>query len=210
MKFCTEQMLNFWTLGFYGRCCKGRTNYNRWLDRHLVWQGGTPPGGYNNQFRIFNDMLTCGQKLKMFGLNALGGCLSIVPIIGALWPVAQVAQWYRYKLDLNNMKFGGSQPLFIKEFTACNYTIKFYTIGVCGLCAMPVKKYVNTCIKLGEPKFDEAMAAEDKVADAASPDDVPPAAIEMQPSAIYVVVREQVRVVCAPDELPDDLVRVRQ
>ena len=21
MKFCTEAMLNFWTLGFYGRCC---------------------------------------------------------------------------------------------------------------------------------------------------------------------------------------------
>ena len=184
MKFCTEQMLNFWTLGFYGRCCKGRTNYNRWLDRHLVWEGSTPPGGYNNQFRVFDDILTCGQKLKMFGLNALGGCLSIIPIIGALWPVAQVAQWYRYKLDLNNMKFGGSQPFFIKEFTACNYTIKFYTISVCGLCAMPVKKYVDTCIKLGEPKFDEAMAAEDKVADAASPDDVPPAAIEMQPSAI--------------------------
>lgn len=85
MKFCTEQMLNFWTLGFYGRCCKGRTNYNRWLDRHLVWQGGTPPGGYNNQFRIFNDMLTCGQKLKMFGLNALGGCLSIVPARSGRW-----------------------------------------------------------------------------------------------------------------------------
>jgi hypothetical protein len=183
MKFCTEQMLNFWTLGFYGRCCKGRTNYNRWLDRHLVWEGSTPPGGYNNQFRVFDDILTCGQKLKMFGLNALGGCLSIIPIIGALWPVAQVAQWYRYKLDLRNMKFGGSQPFFVKEFTACNYIYKYYTIGVCGLCAMPVKKYVDTCIMLGKPEFDEAMAAEDKAADAGSPDDAPPAAVEMQPSA---------------------------
>ena len=143
MKFCTEQMLNFWTLGFYGLCCKGRINYNRWLDRHLVWKGGTPKG-YNNQFRVFDDKLTCVQNLKMFGLNALGGCLGIFPIIGALWPVAQVAQWYRYKLDLLNMKFGGAQPFFVKEFTACNYTIKYYTIGVCGLCSMPVKKYTST------------------------------------------------------------------
>jgi len=181
MKFCTEQMLNFWTLGFYGRCCKGRTNYNRWLDRHLVWEGGTPPG-YNNQFRVFDDILTCCQKLKMIGLNALGGCLSIIPILGALWPVAQFAQWYRYKLDLRNMKFGGSQPEFIKEFTACNYIYKYYTVGICGLCGMPLKRYVDTCIRLGAPKFDEAMAAEDKEADAGSPDDVP-VAVEMQPSA---------------------------
>ena len=48
MKFCTEAMLNFWTLGFYGRCCSKRTNYGRWLDRHLLWQG-TPPKGYNNR-----------------------------------------------------------------------------------------------------------------------------------------------------------------
>jgi hypothetical protein len=94
IKFCTEQMLSFWTLGSYGCCCKGRTNYNRWLDRHLVWEGGTP-AGYNNQFRVFDGKLTCVQLLKMFVLNALGGCLSIFPIIGALWPVAQVAQWYR-------------------------------------------------------------------------------------------------------------------
>jgi hypothetical protein len=179
MKFCTEQMLNFWTLGFYGLCCKGRINYNRWLDRHLVWKGGTPKG-YNNQFRVFDDKLTCVQNLKMFGLNALGGCLGIFPIIGALWPVAQVAQWYRYKLDLLNMKFGGAQPFFVKEFTACNYTIKYYTIGVCGLCSMPVKKYVDTCIKLGEPTFDKDMAAEDAEADAANPDSAPPATVEMQ------------------------------
>ena len=179
MKFCTEQMLNFWTLGFYGLCCKGRINYNRWLDRHLVWKGGTPKG-YNNQFRVFDDKLTCVQNLKMFGLNALGGCLGIFPIIGALWPVAQVAQWYRYKLDLLNMKFGGAQPFFVKEFTACNYTIKYYTIGVCGLCSMPVKKYVDTCIKLREPTFDKDMAAEDAEADAANPDSAPPATVEMQ------------------------------
>ena len=183
MKFCTEQMINFWTLGFYGLCCKGRTCYNRWLDRHLVWQGGTPKG-YNEQFRVFDDKLTCVQKLKMFGLNLAGGCLSIFPIVGALWPVAQIAQWYRYKLDLLNMKFGGAQPYFVEEFTACNYTMKYYTIGVCGLCSMPVKKYVDTCIKMGEPTFDKDMAAEDKVADAGSPDDAPPGGVEMQPVAV--------------------------
>jgi len=127
------------------------------------------PKGYNDQFRVFDDKLTCVQKLKMFALNAFGGCVGIFPIIGAPWPVAQVAQWYRYKLDLLNMKFGGAQPFFVKEFTACNYTefrvysslptanrlswpykpclnytIKYYTIGVCGLCSMPVKKYTST------------------------------------------------------------------
>ena len=156
------------------------------------------PKGYNDQFRVFDDKLTCVQKLKMFALNAFGGCVGIFPIIGALWPVAQVAQWYRYKLDLLNMKFGGAQPFFVKEFTACNYTefrvysslptanrlswpykpclnytIKYYTIGVCGLCSMPVKKYVDTCIKLGEPTFDKDMAAEDAAADAANPDSAP-------------------------------------
>ena len=48
MKFCTEAVLNFWTLGFYGKCCKGRTSYGRWLDRHVLWQG-KPPEGYNNR-----------------------------------------------------------------------------------------------------------------------------------------------------------------
>ena len=48
MKFVTEAMLNFWTLGIYGKCCKGRTSYGRWLDRHVLWQG-TPPRGYNNR-----------------------------------------------------------------------------------------------------------------------------------------------------------------
>ena len=48
MKFCTEAMLNFWTMGAYGLCCSRRTSYGRWLDRHVVWQG-TPPSGYNNR-----------------------------------------------------------------------------------------------------------------------------------------------------------------
>ena len=48
MKFCTEAMLNFWTMGAYGLCCSRRTSYGRWLDRHVVWQGA-PPSGYNNR-----------------------------------------------------------------------------------------------------------------------------------------------------------------
>ena len=48
MKFVTEAMLNFWTLGIYGKCCSGRTSYGRWLDRHVLWQGA-PPRGYNNR-----------------------------------------------------------------------------------------------------------------------------------------------------------------
>jgi hypothetical protein len=48
MKFCTEAMLNFWTLGIYGMCCGKRTSYGRWLDRHVLWQGA-PPRGYTNR-----------------------------------------------------------------------------------------------------------------------------------------------------------------
>ena len=48
MKFCTEAMLNWWTLGLYGKCCSSRTNYGRWLDRHVLWQGNSPEG-YNNR-----------------------------------------------------------------------------------------------------------------------------------------------------------------
>lgn len=185
MKFCTEEMLNFWTLGFYGRCCKRRINYNRWLDRHLVWKGGTPMG-YNDQFRIFDDKLTCFQRFKLALLNVFGGFLSYVPIIGAFWPIAQVAQWYRYKLDLYNMKFGGANPFFVKDFTMCTYTCKYYTIGVCGLCAMPVKRYVDSCIKLGEATVDEEMAAEDAAADEENPNEAPPrqsSRMSLEPSA---------------------------
>lgn len=185
MKFCTEEMLNFWTLGFYGRCCKRRINYNRWLDRHLVWKGGTPMG-FNDQFRIFDDKLTCFQRFKLALLNVFGGFLSYVPIIGAFWPIAQVAQWYRYKLDLYNMKFGGAQPSFVKGFTMCTYTCKYYTIGVCGLCAMPVKRYVDSCIQLGKPEVDEEMAAEDAAADEENPNEAPPrqsSRMSLEPSA---------------------------
>ena len=48
MKFCTEAVLNWWTLGLYGKCCSSRTSYGRWLDRHVLWQG-KPPEGYNNR-----------------------------------------------------------------------------------------------------------------------------------------------------------------
>ena len=49
MKFCTDTMLNFFTLGFYARCSK-KSKYPRWLDRSIRWQG-KEPAGFNSQFR---------------------------------------------------------------------------------------------------------------------------------------------------------------
>ena len=101
MKFCTEAVLNFWTLGLYGKCCSSRTNYGRWLDRHVLWQG-KPPEGYNNresapvsnsptplttedlslsrpEFRIFDEKLPCCKKIKVYFtlllLTLIGGFL---------------------------------------------------------------------------------------------------------------------------------------
>ena len=101
MKFCTEAVLNFWTLGLYGKCCSSRTNYGRWLDRHVLWQG-KPPEGYNNresapvsnsptplttehsslpppEFRIFDEKLPCCKKVKVYLtlllLTLIGGFL---------------------------------------------------------------------------------------------------------------------------------------
>ena len=62
MRFCTEACFNFWTLGFYKRCCAKKNSYERWLDRSLVWVG-KPPSGFNNQFRIFDEKLQCCQKV---------------------------------------------------------------------------------------------------------------------------------------------------
>ena len=70
---------------------------------------------------------------------------------------------------LDNMMFGGSSPTFAAQFTWCNYIIKYYTIGFCGLCGRPVKVWVDRCIAMGEPKFDEEMARQDAQADAANP-----------------------------------------
>ena len=113
MKFCTEAMLNWWTLGIYGKCCGSRTSYGRWLDRHVLWQGA-PPSGYTNrelapfelaqtpsppqtgaphagprmlapvtEFRIFDERLSCCQKLKVYLftllLTLLGGFLTWLP-----------------------------------------------------------------------------------------------------------------------------------
>ena len=111
MKFCTEAMLNWWTLGIYGKCCGSRTSYGRWLDRHVLWQGA-PPSGYTNrelppfelaqtpsppqtgadpatlvcppsEFRIFDEKLSCCQKVKVYFftllLTLLGGFLTWVP-----------------------------------------------------------------------------------------------------------------------------------
>ena len=74
-----------------------------------------------------------------------------------------------YTVALDNMMFGGSSPTFAEEFTVCNYIIKYYTIGCCGLCGFPVKVWVDKCIVMGEPKFYEEMAEQDAQADAANP-----------------------------------------
>ena len=70
------------------------------------------------------------------------------------------------------MKFGGADPAFVKEFTWCNYIIKYYTIGICGLCGQPVKVWVDKCIVMGEPKFDKNMANQDSQADSANPNEL--------------------------------------
>ncbi len=80
-----------------------------------------------------------------------------------------VLPWYLYTVKLGNMMFGGSNPTFAKEFTWCNYIIKYYTIGCCGLCGFPVKVWVDKCIVMGAPTFDEDMAKRDLQADAANP-----------------------------------------
>ena len=162
MKFCTETMLNFWTLGWYGRCCSKRTNYGRFLDRHIMWQGKPPPG-YNNQFRIFDEKFTMCQKFKIFMLRLLLSLLSFVPFVNQILP------WYNYKTRLSNMKFGGSDPFFAKEFTVVQYVSKYCTVGACGCCATALKRWVDAKIRMGEPKFDEEMAAEDAEADAVNP-----------------------------------------
>lgn len=62
MRFCTEACFNFWTFGFYQRCCAKKNSYERWLDRSLVWVG-KPPSGFNNQFRIFDEKMKLCQKV---------------------------------------------------------------------------------------------------------------------------------------------------
>ena len=90
-------------------------------------------------------------------------------IVGGLWPFGLVLPWYLYTVQLGNMEFGGSDPTFVEEFTWCNYIIKYYTIGCCGLCGQPVKVWVDKCIVMGEPKFDQDMANRDSQADSVTP-----------------------------------------
>jgi len=178
MRFCTEACFNFWTFGFYQRCCAKKNSYERWLDRSLVWVG-KPPSGFNNQFRIFDEKMKLCQKIRIYGFSILltmcGGFLKYVPLIGGLWPVGQILEVYLYKVKLSNMKFGGSDPYFGPEFTYCNYVVKFYTIAICGLCGMPLKKWVDAQIELSKPQFDQEMADEDAEIDAAdAAQDLPP------------------------------------
>ena len=158
MRFCTHAMLNFWTCGFYSKCCAKKANYERWLDRSLEWVGKPPvdPKGnrYNNQFRIFDKKMTLCQKIRVFFVSLLltlcGGFLSFLPLVGGFWPASQLLQVYLYKVQLSNMKFGGADPYFGPEFTYCNYIVKFYTIGMCGLCGGALKRWVDAQIILGE------------------------------------------------------------
>ena len=93
-------------------------------------------------------------------------------IVGGLWPFGLVLPWYLYTVNLSNMKFGGSDPTFSKEFTRCNYIVKHYTIGCCGLCGQKVKVWVDKCIVMGAPKFDQDMADRDAQADSANPNEL--------------------------------------
>ena len=108
-----------------------------------------------------------------------------------------------YTVTLDNMMFGGSNPTFADEFTWCNYIIKYYTIGCCGLCGFPVKVWVDKCIVMGEPKFDEEMAKQDAQADAANPKELsrrfsnqsasgpPPSLLDPGRSVSFVTAEEQ-------------------
>jgi len=130
-----------------------------------MWHG-TPPPGYNNQFRIFDNKLPFCEKFKIIMVQLLLFPLIFVPLLG------QIRPWYTYKTRLRNMKFGGSDPYFAKEFTLCEYISKYCTVGACGCCGMALKRWVDTNIRMGEPKFDKDMAEEDAAADAANPEEM--------------------------------------
>ena len=109
-----------------------------------------------------------------------------------------------YTVMLDNMMFGGSSPTFAEEFTWCNYIIKYYTIGFCGLCGFPVRVWVDKCIVMGEPKFDEEMAKQDAQADAANPKELsrrfsnqsasgPPSLLDPMRTVSFVSAEEQNR-----------------
>lgn len=174
MKFCTEVMMNFWTLGLYGCCCSKRISYKRWLDRHINWSGKVP-SGYNAQFRIFDDSFRCVQKIKIlcvwlvFGV-LLGGVVSYIPIVRSFWVPSLALEFYKYTLTLSNMRFGGSQPHFAPKFTFCNYFIAYYTIGICGFCSGRVKRWVDSLIVMGAPFVDEEMQRDSHIETEAFPD----------------------------------------
>ena len=107
-----------------------------------------------------------------------------------------------YTITLDNMMFAGSKPTFVEEFTWCNYTIKYYTIACCGLCGFPLKVWVDRCIAMGEPKFDEEMARQDAQADAANPKELsrrfsnqsasgPPSLLDPTRTVSFVTAEEQ-------------------
>ena len=182
------------------------------------------------EFRIFDEKLPCCQKVKVYFtlllLTLIGGFLEklgyarqlehqrlltltvLTPSassrrrLGGLWPFSLILPWYMYTVTLDNMMFGGSKPTFAEEFTWCNYIIKYYTIGCCGLCGFPVKVWVDRCIAMGEPKFDEEMARQDAQADAANPKELsrrfsnqsasgPPSLLDPTRTVSFVTAEEQ-------------------
>ena len=182
------------------------------------------------EFRIFDEKLPCCQKVKVYFtlllLTLIGGFLEklgyarqlehqrlltltvLTPSassrrrLGGLWPFSLILPWYMYTVALDNMMFGGSKPTFAEEFTWCNYIIKYYTIGCCGLCGFPVKVWVDRCIAMGEPKFDEEMARQDAQADAANPKELsrrfsnqsasgPPSLLDPTRTVSFVTAEEQ-------------------
>ena len=141
-------------------------SYAKWADMHVVWRG-SPPIGYNNQFRIFNQKLTMCQKIEMFFARFFFeviylGFISHIPLLGGLLglllPQTRCTQWYEYTVTLRNMRFGGSQPFFDKEFTLCGYIGAWYTVACCGCCEGPLKKWVDSNVRMGEPVYDAELA----------------------------------------------------
>ena len=120
MRFCTEAMLNFWTLGqrrhthepppllfrplrdvpsachagFYKRCCSKKASFERWLDRSLVWVGKAPRG-FNNQFRIFDKKLTLIQKASLAPHARGPRSVTVHAAVDHVWPSAVADQAIR-------------------------------------------------------------------------------------------------------------------
>lgn len=172
IKFQYEAIMNFYTLGLFKKCCGKKVNYNRWLDSKIKWRGAPPPG-YNQQFRVFFTKLTCVQKIKVAVLELFLSPFYVVksiPLIGPIIPVSIIGMYvdvFKYKETLKNYRFGGSTPSFSDEFTFMKYVKAYYFKACLGMCKMPLKKWVDSCIVMGKPVLEEGF-------DDDAPEDEPP------------------------------------